>query len=208
MRDVPSLRIPSSRDSRCGVGERREEQTRLLASAAEQKNAKGARARARPPPSTLPLKMRNAIGTVNSVPLACACTRHSRRCKCQSRGAHRGEVEKRPPRGRESTNLDAAVPRGRLTRSKMTPAFAGRGDEAGRARGGYKGLESRLVDEGDKKFIRRSVGAAPPPPRRWRREQRKRKNEANDGEEEEEGEQEEEGGARNKVAIHLAKRAR
>jgi len=71
----------------------------------------------------------------------------------------------------------------------MTPASAGRGDEAGRGRGGYKGLESRLVDEGDKKFIRRSVGAAPPPPppRRWRREQRKRKNEANDGEEEEEG---------------------
>lgn len=31
------------------------------------------------------------------------------------------------------------------------------------ADGGYKGLESRLVDEGDKKFIRRSVGAAPPP---------------------------------------------
>lgn len=63
-----------------------------------------------------------------------------------------------------------AFPRGRLTRSKMTPRRqrrgGGRGGPRRRGDGGYKGLESRLVDEGDKKFIRRSVGAAPPPPRR------------------------------------------
>lgn len=80
---------------------------------------------------------------------------HSRRCKCQL------HVEKRPWRG-ESTNLDAStiiptIPWERLTRSKMTPR---RQTRAETANGGYKGLESRLVDEGDKKFIRRSVGAA------------------------------------------------
>lgn len=60
-------------------------------------------------------------------------------------------------------------PVGAFNAFKNDPAQAG----VETADGGYKGLESRLVDEGDKKFIRRSVGAAPP--RRWRREQRKTK---------------------------------
>lgn len=44
----------------------------------------------------------------------------------------------------------------------MTPRRQTRAETANgwRGGGGYKGLESRLVDEGDKKFIRRSVGAA------------------------------------------------
>lgn len=60
------------------------------------------------------------------------------------------------------------IPRRRLPPFENDPA--GRWKEGGE---GHKGLESRLVDESDKKFIRRSVGAAPP--RRWRRAQRKRK---------------------------------
>jgi len=58
--------------------------------------------------------------------------------------------------------------------AKMTPR---RQSGVETRNGGYKGLESWLVDEGDKKFIRRSVGAAPP--RRWRRERRKTKTKLN-----------------------------
>lgn len=95
---------------------------------------------------------------------------HSRRCKCQL------HVEKRA-RG-ESTNLDVDRntddPAGTFNAFENDPGgVRGRRGLRGRREGGYKGLESRLVDESDKKFIRRSVGAAPP--RRWRHEQRKRK---------------------------------
>lgn len=79
---------------------------------------------------------------------------------------------------RESTNLDVGRntddPAGAFNAFENDPS--GEREENGGRRGGgrgggrrYKGLESRLVDESDKKFIRRSVGAAPP-----RREQRKR----------------------------------
>jgi len=89
---------------------------------------------------------------------------HSRQCKCQL------HIEKRP--SRESTNLDAStviptIPRVRLMHSKMTPQRRVKVREKR-----YKGLESWLVDESDKKFIRRSVGAALP--HRWRCEQRKK----------------------------------
>lgn len=60
---------------------------------------------------------------------------------------------------RESTNLDVDRntddPAGALNASKMTLAEREGGEVGAR---GYKGLESRLVDENDKKFIRRSVG--------------------------------------------------
>lgn len=48
------------------------------------------------------------------------------------------------------------IPQERLTCSKMTPAGRGRGEGSGTK--GYKGLESQLVDESDKKFIRQFVG--------------------------------------------------
>lgn len=81
----------------------------------------------------------------------------------------------------------------------------GEGGESGRAV--TKGWErSRLVDEGDKKFIRRSVGAAPPGRSASRTEERGKRDEL--GEEGGKGRGGGGGGERNKVAIHLAKRER